>query len=164
MTSNFIVDFSRLSDGYSASVQYIDESGKEYTFNASGETPEELYDNLVADGIMKLTDNTDVEEYDADVEDKLLEYYIALEEENEQLRDEVQFLQKQFDVVKKINQTQVDSLSKLKNENKELLEENDFIYTYAYALQEELDQKKENRPKKPIRYIQRPLWNYYNHI
>lgn len=166
MSSKIVFNLSGVgneSEGYLAGIRITDEDGKELSYEASGETPEELYTNIFLNGITTILDSKISEEDtveddihcscdcgcahygedSVDTDEMLLDYALMLEEENEQLRDEVQFLRNRLEKADELiaQFPQVCYIAEeLLTENEELKEENDSLYNYAFALQNEIDE------------------------
>lgn len=155
-------DFENLNEEYHTSIHIVGDEGDIISFEASGETPEELFNNILLNGIETIMDSKISEEDndldndapctcschseddddDIDTDELLLQYIIDLEEENEMLRDEVHYVRNL------LKQTQ-DSLAKqedLVEESfkyiDELEEENENLYKVISALQTERISKK----------------------
>lgn len=139
-------DFKNLNGKYHTDIYVTDDKGKTISFEASGETPEELYNDLLQNSIEAIInsknsekndlDNSisdDKEEY-VDVDEFLLQYAIELEDENDMLLDEVKFLRKLLKQNKNQFNEQINSMEKELNK---LEEENENLYKVIFALQNE---------------------------
>lgn len=173
MSSKIVFNLSGVgneSEGYLAGIRITDEDGKEISYDASGETPEELYTNILLNGITTILDSKISEENtfedevpcscdcdcahcgedSVDTDEMLLDYALMLEEENEQLRDEVQFLRNRLDKADELiaEFPQVCEIAQeLLNDKDQLIEENDTLYAYIHILEqyvEMLEDKIEN--------------------
>lgn len=154
MLSDFLFNTSDVSskeNKYHINVKYIND-GEEHKIEASGKTPEELYKNIIKNFYKapkyKISEkNNEPDNIDSpklmksesttssDSEDLILDYAINLEEENEELRDKVQKLEKELSTLKKKFLDEMSYSDKLYKIVKTLDEENTSLYKYICSLE-----------------------------
>ena len=150
---NLSNDFENLNEEYQTSIHIVGDGGKTISFEASGETPEELYSNLLLNGMKTIMDSKISEEDndldddapcscsccnhndDIDTEELLLQHTIELEEENEMLRDEVKYIRKLLKQTQDSFAKQEDLIEESFKYIDELEKENESLYKVVSVLQ-----------------------------
>lgn len=144
---NLSNDFENLNEEYQTSIHIVGDGGKVISFEASGETPEELYSNLLLNGMKTIMDSKiseedndlddDAPEDNIDTDELLLQHTLELEEENEMLRDEINYTRKLLKQIQDSFTKQEDLIEESFKYIDELEEENKNLYKVVLALQNE---------------------------